>query len=125
MLVWLADIRRIETAGPSVDGIDSTIHYEVRLIARITWVPRTYSLYQMQLIHRTITTGYTPAHLTEAEEAIEKLCRDFCDPSGPLSPLQVNPNPYDVFAVGVDVNNAIDDMFLRSFIKYSSRYAAA
>lgn len=77
----------------------------------------------MRLTHRTITAGYTSACLTEAEAAIEALCRDFCDPAGALSPRLVNPNPNLVFTVGVNVNNKTDDIFLRSFLKHSARGA--
>ncbi|KAH8909371.1 hypothetical protein BR93DRAFT_965481 [Coniochaeta sp. PMI_546] len=97
---WLVTVRKIETAGSTVGDVEPTI----------------------RLVHRTITIGSTPSQQKEAEHAIEILCREFCDPARTLFPGRVNANPYLVFTVGVDVNNPIDDIFLRTFLKYSSRF---
>lgn len=139
--VWRAGIRRVETAGPSDGGGDSSIHYEVSLygppaailsgiekVLRVPILMASLTLVgadQMRLVHRAITTAHSPSNRAEAEKAIETLCRDFCNPDGILSPRQVNANPHLVFTPGVDINNPMDDVFLRSFLKHSSRYADA
>jgi hypothetical protein len=122
---WCVDIRKIQTPAAPGCGVEPSVHYEVSLYNRITMASLTLSPEQMRLVHRTITIGYTPARLAEAEHAIETLCRDFCDPAGASSPRQVNPNDNLVFTVGVDVNNRMDDIFLRSFLMHSARNAGA
>ncbi|KAK4153155.1 hypothetical protein C8A00DRAFT_34100 [Chaetomidium leptoderma] len=93
---WRSSIRRVDVAG-----IDH--HYE------------------LQLVHHTIVRGHDSASRIEAQEAIEELCRQFCDPNGVLCPRRINPNPNLIFTVGVDLNSPTDDMFLCSFIKHNAR----
>ncbi len=72
----------------------------------------------MQLEHRSIQDS--SANLAEAEEAIEKLCKEFCLPNGNLSPRRINPNPNLIFTVGVDRNSKTDSAFLSRFVKQTA-----
>lgn len=79
----------------------------------------------MRLEHRTIFDEPTVKGREMAEEAIEALCQDFCNPKGHLSPRLINPNPNIVFAVSVNRNSMTDDMFLRKFVEKTARYSMA
>ncbi|KAK4236703.1 hypothetical protein C8A03DRAFT_35393 [Achaetomium macrosporum] len=60
--------------------------------------------YELRLVHRTIARRYDRAAEKEATDAIDSLCRQFCDADGLLSPRCISPNPNLVFTVGVDPN---------------------
>jgi hypothetical protein len=77
---------------------------------------------QLKLAHRTLNiNGHTG--LEAAKEAIETLCREFCDPTGPLSPRRISPNPNLIFAVQASPDSPTDDMLLDSLVKNNARYA--
>jgi hypothetical protein len=76
---------------------------------------------QLKLAHRTLdNNGHTG--LEAAKEAIETLCRELCDPTGPLSPRRISPNPNLIFAVQANPNSPTDDMLLDSLVKNNARY---
>jgi hypothetical protein len=59
----------------------------------------------------------------EIGDAIDLLCRQFCDPDGPLSPRRINLNPNLVFTIAVDPHSPTDEKLLRSFIKHGASHA--
>ncbi|KAK4039319.1 hypothetical protein C8A01DRAFT_36685 [Parachaetomium inaequale] len=107
---WHSKVRKIAGAG-SAGGTGGTTGSTASSV-----IP---SHYELQLVHRTLATGYGPAVQQETRAAIETLCQDFCDPEGALSPRRINPNPTIIFTVAVDPNNPTDETFLETFVKHS------